>query len=803
MEKSVPDETTREALSIVGQYLSDTIPPVQASEPVSSLMTQPAEFLVSEILDWVSVQCRTAAEDMSTADYIYHSASKLHYLAHLQLISKKELKPYLDDVERQLLEYCPPEDRAILEENFGRLGTSDTVMNKRIGPLCRQGMPDAAEPGKAGSGHRRLALMRERLNSARRHQNLPAGGMVENDPIPQILATAISDVRTSEEFRRLQKNLQSLGIDPGTDEIYSKLSQCLPGWVIASTGAEAVTSHNPAIEAMRQMISLSENHDEGAGRFEDMVQAAVEQFNKGHLARAATIFDLALSFESDKNVHCGAASIRKTAHASINQNRLREYVKIASSHRQLLKVLNFFHAFSIENMLESLRTEENRNRRRLFLDLIGTYGEKAHRIAFERIKPLVSSTGIATDWHYARNLLCILTKTPRPADIPVEEEIDLVSPFTRPTLPTPLIKEAVRFFSRTKHKNSEKLLISAAGMLERTLLEQSAPSDARVSQVSLLDRIIFSLADYGTPETCRKAIKHGLLQQAKLGDTTTRLSYLSNQDLSSDKENVSLLVTFLKKNLPLRLLGMTIQKNNTSLAHAIKALSSSPAPAVRQALGHISARFPDTEFGRAAAGVLKGFDMSGKMEEAAAHTLAGDLDLFSLPDLLEQLAQLQSTGILTLKDERGYQVGAIRLFAGQINQCDAGRMHGEEAVYQLIEKTLTGTFRFQSKKDTEPVDTDGHSVFPDLPTLLAEGKRRYDALQRACAIVPDFSLLKRKANERAPHGAGKDIELARQLWEKMAGGASPEMCEADCLADSYRIRTILAGWVESGMVTVE
>jgi predicted RNA-binding protein len=48
-----------------------------------------------------------------------------------------------------------------------------------------------------------------------------------------------------------------------------------------------------------------------------------------------------------------------------------------------------------------------------------------------------------------------------------------------------------------------------------------------------------------------------------------------------------------------------------------------------------------------------------------------------------------------------------------------------------------------------------------------------------------------------------DAALADLIWQKTAAGTSPEECEAVYPADSYRIRGILAHWVEEGILIVE
>lgn len=794
----------------VGQYLSDTIPPVQAVDPVVTLLEQPPQRVVSEILEWISTQFKGDNRNISYADYLFHAVTKLHYLMQLQLIPEQALAPYLDSVKQLLLNRCPPGDRRQLQENFGRIGMSHIATATPIGLIYRQmksgesesRIAEGAPPGQ--SRERRFSMLRDRLQSAVRQAEDCTADESHEDLIPHMIAMAASDARSSDEFRGLQENLKSLGIASGTDHIYRTLSQSLPGWVIASTGEETLKSRNPAVEAMSQIIRLAEDRWEGCKRFQDLVQAAIEQFNKGSYARAATMLDLALVIGSDEKVDPAAVlSIRKTAHESLDYNRLRALTKDQDRQTLLWKILSFFDEFSAKNLLDGIKKEEKRDRRRLLLDLLETHGDAARALALERLKELLACTNVAIDWHFARNLVCILNRIHRTGDLPAGAEIDVVAPLLRLSLPAPLIKEAISFAGRTRCAQSEELLISTADKLEELVSEYAESGRDATQKLSLLDRTIFALAHYGTAIGYRRVVKHGLDRSEGMGDTIARLTYLSNQDLTNDEESLAILIQFLKSKAPRKVLGMTIQKNEQPLIHTIRALSSTPAPIVRQTLEHLSERFPETKIGQAAAGVLKGFEAADKPGIHADRMLTGDMDLFGLPDLLQQLNLRQVTGTLTLKDVKGNPAGTFLLVAGRMQDCSAGRLQGVEAAYQLLEKPIAGTFVFQGQRNSEIQEPPEEDKTSDLALVLAEGMRRYDELQRTRALVPDFCTLKRRGQQPIPRRGQEDVELYDLIWQKTAAGTSPEECEAICPADAYRVRAVLALWIEEGILTVE
>jgi hypothetical protein len=807
MDSTTPDIKVREALAAIGQYFSDTIPPVQAAEALETLLYQQAQLMSTEIINWISTQFRISGKTTSVADYLYHAVCKLQYLAQLQLISEHRLTPYLDAVKQRLLEYCPVEDRSVLQENFSNIDTSDAAgpipvnfMYRKVKAGVSESEHEIAQPARG----RRHSILWERIKTEVRNPSMPDARVGRDEFVPNLIATVAADAQSGQDFRNIQNNLKSLGLPSGTDQIFRTLGQGLPGWAIATpTQPGDEKSNNPAIKAMSQIIHVAEDKWESSKRFQDLVQAAIEQFNTGSLARAVTMLDLALGFISEGKLdQAVASSVRKTAHRSLDLNRLRDLIKENNKHRLLRKVLNFFEEYTIQNILDSLQQENRRERRKLLLGLLEVYGNDARKPAFERLKTILAGTDIKNDWFFARNLVCTLDALPRSSDIPLDTKMEVLTQLLKLNLPAPLVKEAIKYAGQIKCSQSEELLISTTEALEKIVFEHAASDKDPAQMLSLLDRAVFTLAHYGTPKACRAVVKHGASGYQEWGDPASRLAYLSGQDLSSDQESLSRLIKLLKSKTPRKLLGLTIHKNDQLVLHAIRALSSTPAQSVRQVFKDIAGQFPDTKFGQAANNALRDFEASDKSVQQD-QTMSGDLDLFGLPDLLQEMNSLQLTGPLNIKDAKGNLRGTFLLNTGRILNCSAGHMEGVEAAYQLLEKPIEGSFLFQGRKDDSTKEPTKEQKFPELSALLAEGMRRYDELQRARAILPDSVRFKRKGPEPAPPVQPDDKELFTTLWQKTADGATPEECEASCPVDSYRVRTLLARWIEEGVLLQE
>jgi hypothetical protein len=79
--------------------------------------------------------------------------------------------------------------------------------------------------------------------------------------------------------------------------------------------------------------------------------------------------------------------------------------------------------------------------------------------------------------------------------------------------------------------------------------------------------------------------------------------------------------------------------------------------------------------------------------------------------------------------------------------------------------------------------------------------RRHDDLKRAVALAPDNAVLKpTKATGTALEE--EEPELVKVVWEKVSTGSTPAACEAMIARDSFRVRNLIAQWVEDGSLTV-
>jgi hypothetical protein len=178
--------------------------------------------------------------------------------------------------------------------------------------------------------------------------------------------------------------------------------------------------------------------------------------------------------------------------------------------------------------------------------------------------------------------------------------------------------------------------------------------------------------------------------------------------------------------------------------------------------------------------------------------MEGDLLLFGLPNLLQSLAQSGLTGVLTLRDRQGAVVATLELEKGVLAASATARLSGETAFYELLERSTASSFQFVSR---EPAAAAGARRW-DVLGLLMEGMRRFDEYERARTLVPDDALLTPSGVRPSAPAGETDGAFVRDLWSRLKAGSSARGCEEALATDPFRVRSLLAHWLEEGAVTL-
>jgi hypothetical protein len=543
-------------------------------------------------------------------------------------------------------------------------------------------------------------------------------------------------------------------------------------------------------------VSLAEDPAEAARRFREMVHASIEQFNEGHLGRAATMFGLAERLAAEQKVQANyVEAVRTQGHEYLDQERLRRYTERPENRRPLRIVLDFFTALRPPGLLTALEDEPRRERRHLLLALLEVHEQGARTAAWERLRASAEEGADPLDPYFQRNLVYLLRIIPRQEGASVEDEVDTAIRTAGRSSPPPLVKQVIAFLGYTRHEKAERALISYLKVFENMLL-QPDPTGYDPQEVEvLLDRTCAALARYGSARAWRVLIDHGLKSEVRLGSPFLRLAEAGRVDLSSSPDLVERIITAVRAELPRGGMRDLVAKRDEDKAVSLmQALGGTPLREVRELFQDVASRHADRQLGEVAAKALANLANVGKPPPPPA-TLSGDLELFGLPNLLHTVHQSGLSGVLTVMNAAGKAEATLLFDHGDFRGGQCGSVMGEEAVYQLIERPFPGTFAFVSRADVATLPRAGEAR--DVLGVLLEGVRRYDDFQRAAAVAPDGAAFKAGAQTpTAPHD--EDPDFVTYVWSQSSSGKTVQECEASIGTDSFRVRRLIALWVEEG-----
>ena len=824
---------------ILKRYLSDEIAPMIFANNASELFEVPAQIVAQEIQSWMGDQIR-GASTMTAADLLYHAATKLHQLGVLELIPRDEVGAYLAKLQPSLLEICPPDQKRGLEENFGHLEKSTGISAGKVEVLHKKGPPGApgGHGGAPGGGYagpagpvggggyaaaggaggpapaaadalalHRLNMMLDQL------QRLAAPGASAGGGAPDVNQKAVlghvveqfaSQAKNSKELETQLGYLQDIGIDNLGADLFKHLSEGLPDW--APPSHTEVGDKDPpagATRAMRKVVNLSKDPEELLQRFKEMVGVAIKEFNAGSLGRAVTMLDLAERMIAQKEVETSiATSVIEESYSKLDMALVYKLADDPDNRLLLHRLMRFFPKLQVTELLEQLKDEQDRERRLQLLKLLRAHGDEAREMAVEALEESVNGD-TRLPWHVERNLVYLMRAIPRVHDEDIEREIDLLVRVSDLTGSMPVVREAIASLVQLEHPRAYTTLAARISELENVLMGDSViPFDLKEIRW-LLSNAIKLLSQSESSEARSIIVTHGLKDKPELGDTYARLVILGESDLSETPDQMNRLLDAMQNELPRKFLGVSVKNPRKSqiLGYLISSVSGTDAPEVHTVLGDIVQRFPDQPFGKAADMALTkmGGPVARKSAPAAndSVTLSGDLALFGLPNVLQNLSDTRVTGAVKIFDSEGGEMAEVRLAEGNLISAKVGELKDDTAVYQLLERPVEGRFVFVNEEYF-----DGDHSPPESSTammsLLLEGIRRYDEFNRALALVPDNARFKSTGKKPSDVKEDADPKLAKAVWGQATRGVPPSACESEIQTDSFRIRRLYEHWVTEG-----
>jgi len=808
-------EDVQTALVDFQRYLLDQIPPLTASDAVQTLMEQPPQLMMKQVNAWAVEQGRL--QDASMSDFLFHALKKIYLFASLKLVERTAVERYLNSVFPLAMEACPAEERELLRKNLIALRDSaDLLASSAQGavdvgrtPAKKVEQPKGPLTDIVARSARRLGLVIDRLakyvKPAAPRVATADGESVEEapqfQPAAELLAMAAASSTSDAELRDYIQSLRPYTGDADPASLLHVLAKGVPSWDIVLPSDAKVRAPAP-IEAMHKILSLTNDPNEGTKRFRELVMSAVEQFNSGMLSASISMLELARAVIEEKKIDSSTVDrVRSDAVEALSFEEVRKYSESKSKRALLPKALAFFPTLQIGALFQDLRGEQRPDRRRTLLALLEAYGADAREQAIAELDVELNRGSGEIDTYYLRNVIYLMHRIPRDPDMPVDIELQLLTRASSRGQSIYVIKEAIVPLGQIKSGDSVQLLVLRLAEFEAILLKKDTSIYPAEQVQKVLDRIIASLARIASPAALLTIARHGMKANPILGDTRARLAALAQHDLSFDEATVDVIVQAIREDLPKKILGKVLPKlTQPPPVRLIEALSSTRSEAVESLFAEVADKFPEEAIGIVAAAALQNLREAGKQVPSApdgsAASLTGDLQFFGLPALMQSLADNQATGIVTLSSKQAGQTnGKILFVEGKFGDAQAGPLRGADAVYQLLERPIVGSFAFVP----QPVFSVKVKVEPQpVMPLLLEGIRRHDELKQISVVAADDLALKPTEVRPSPDSEENDPAVVREVWLKASSGGRVGEWEGQIGADAYRVRRLVARWLEEG-----
>jgi len=785
------------ALDDLQHYLQDEVSPQTAAFSVATLIAHPPEKLMQRVADWAAETSRIHA--IPIPQLLLHGLKKVYILGELNLLDREAVANFLDRATTIAVSICPAEHRDRLRRDLTEMRSSGDTTTARIDapPVVAVRLPTfsggSMVPGEDAQNARRYSLILDRLT--RQASNDVVGAQpAQPDPqaFAQLLSLAATRAQSGQQFNDYLEQLRPL-TRGNEGNIFVILGGAMPSWELPNLapGTSPPPSH---IGAMERIMDLAADPVAAMKRFRELVTAAVTKFNDGSLAAAVWMLDVAADSITEKKLDpAGVDRVRAEAVDAISPVQLRKYTENKTRHAALKFALGFFPALHLETLFRSLRGEPRAERRRLLLGFIEAYGTAGRRAALEELEREVARPD--ADTYYHRNLIYILHRNPCEADDLDGRELDLLTKSTARGQNIYVVKEAATALAQIRTDASVKLLTMRLAEFETILLRNDVSLYPADEVQKLLDRIVAALARIGTSAALLTIARHGMKESPPLGDTRARLAALAQHDLSFDEPTVNVLLKALRDEMPSKFLGRLPKKQDAAV-RLIEALSCTHAIPVEEALRDIAQRFPSQDVGRAAAQVLEKWSpVKAPARSEPAATFAGELEFFGLPSVMQSLAEMRATGMLTLSTKQRQPSSKLVFVDGKFLNAQTGHIRGVDALYEALERPIAGSFAFvpyppeRMQSDLTPQEIMGP---------LLEGVRRHDELQRIAALVPGELTLTKTTVKPTAHAEEKDPGLVRDVWLKACSGGPVAEWERQVPTDGYRVRRLVAHWLEEG-----
>jgi hypothetical protein len=773
------DPRVTDALEELDRFLAGNLAPALFADSLALLMEAGPQPLARALRDAGPGKAESAL-------------LRMREIAALELLPAGQLSAYLADVARYLGAEPPPP-----------VATAEPVHPAPAPAVARAGEPAAEPAPREAPAPRlpsppespRLRCLLDRWLATRAATADPPRELSE-----RLLVLAAAEATSAEELDAILGRLQAAGIGPAVArDLVATLSESVSDWALRD-GEGVDVDGGLAAEAIRRVVRLAGDRARSTARWREVLAAATGHLVRGAWGRAAALLEIAEAAEREGVVDPRVADqARSAAHEPLEAAALLEAAQDPIRRGVLRRFASYLSAWSVDALLEELRYEEDKKRRRLDLGLLELHGLAAREAVFDRLV----AAGAGTDpdagaWWYVRNLVSLLQRLPRPADDDPRRELEVAAPYSRLDVHPALHREVFSLLGQLPGGLGAPLLVERLREAERALGGGVAGLDAGESNRSL-SAIASALAKTGHPSARRALFEHGAAG-SRSPEAAARWRELGRLDLSDDPDLVGRMLAELRSHLPVKVLGVAVARGEPLVEHLVRALASTRSPTVLETFAELASRFPDRPFGRVAAELAAapagGGAAPGARSTAARSAATPTAALAELSAFLQELEGSAASGRLTIRDSKAEVRATVELVDGAVAGCRCGALADEAAFHRLFELPVAGRFEFSPA--ASPPQNPGPGPGRGATQLLREARRRRDELDLARTLVPDDAAFAGgPSRPTAPLGE-TDTDLMRRLWGSLREGSTPVACEDALGVGSLRVRRILAHWLVEG-----
>jgi hypothetical protein len=137
------------------------------------------------------------------------------------------------------------------------------------------------------------------------------------------------------------------------------------------------------------------------------------------------------------------------------------------------------------------------------------------------------------------------------------------------------------------------------------------------------------------------------------------------------------------------------------------------------------------------------------------HVMQGNLEETPLPDLLQFLQALGRTGQLVIERQSPPQSASVYYASGKLVHAHCPPLKGEDCVYDLLTWRV-GRFVFINNSSPEQ-----ETIATDVKSLLLEGMRRIDELEKVLRHLPPLSTVLHPQRDLAVSGS---VRTTHREW---------------------------------------